>query len=586
MKNIVESVKSDDVKSVKDILKADQTKINARDETGQSLLGQACRNMNTEMMKLLIENGVDVNAADKNEIAPVHILASRGFVEGMAILLEENIDVNAVANTGFTALHYVNAPGRVEERVSIIRQLLEKGAKGYIANKNGDAPLNFAVEFFMDIQIVKALYKYADAYTISDRRALLLLKKAAEYGLKDLFMDVFQGSGEDVLQDEKSKDELVESIVKGGETDFLDILQQHNVQMREKKNVYGWTLAHHAARSGNPRMLRYLYEQDFDISVRNYNGDSPFNIAQKQNDTDMMNQIIELGGKESESVFPELKGKYLGQKTPGMIPEIFAPGIVSTEDYEGCSGWGKDMAYFIFQRWDKETPKLYIMNCVDGIWQKPETIPFGEAYGIGDFTVSPDGNSILFATRRDMDGNNCEWANIWKAEKTESGWSKPKIFDAPIHSNYQESYPCLAANGNLYFFSWRPGGYGKSDLYLSEFKDGIYLEPVNLGNTLNSINYEWDAYIAPDESYIIFSSVLPGGRCDNLHISFKMADGNWTRPQFMAGINSEYSDNRPYVTPDGKYLFFYSGRTGNGDIYWVDAKVIEKFKASSEGGIR
>jgi len=54
----------------------------------------------------------------------------------------------------------------------------------------------------------------------------------------------------------------------------------------------------------------------------------------------------------------------------------------------------------------------------------------------------------------------------------------------------------------------------------------------------------------------------------------------------MTGVNSEYSDNRPYVSPDGKYLFFYSGRTGNGDIYWVDAKVIERFRASGEGGIR
>ena len=34
----------------------------------------------------------------------------------------------------------------------------------------------------------------------------------------------------------------------------------------------------------------------------------------------------------------------------------------------------------------------------------------------------------------------------------------------------------------------------------------------------------------------------------------------------------------PYVTPDGKYIFFNSGRNGNWDIYWVDAKIIEELK--------
>ena len=49
--------------------------------------------------------------------------------------------------------------------------------------------------------------------------------------------------------------------------------------------------------------------------------------------------------------FPVLKGSYLGQKPPGMTPELFAPGLITTEDGEGCSGWGNDMEYFVFQRW-------------------------------------------------------------------------------------------------------------------------------------------------------------------------------------------------------------------------------------------
>lgn len=48
---------------------------------------------------------------------------------------------------------------------------------------------------------------------------------------------------------------------------------------------------------------------------------------------------------------PKLTGPYLGQKPPSLKSEIFAPGIISTEISEGCSGWGNEMEYFVFQRW-------------------------------------------------------------------------------------------------------------------------------------------------------------------------------------------------------------------------------------------
>jgi len=37
---------------------------------------------------------------------------------------------------------------------------------------------------------------------------------------------------------------------------------------------------------------------------------------------------------------PVIKGPYLGQEPPGMTPKLFAPGIIKTENNEGCSGWG------------------------------------------------------------------------------------------------------------------------------------------------------------------------------------------------------------------------------------------------------
>jgi len=43
-------------------------------------------------------------------------------------------------------------------------------------------------------------------------------------------------------------------------------------------------------------------------------------------------------------------------------------------------------------------------------------------------------------------------------------------------------------------------------------------------------------------------------------------------------INTEAGEYKPFVTYDGKYFFFSSSRSGNGDIYWVDAKTIEELR--------
>ncbi len=280
--------------------------------------------------------------------------------------------------------------------------------------------------------------------------------------------------------------------------------------------------------------------------------------------------------------FSQLSGPYLGQKPPGMTPELFAPGIITTDAIEGCSGWGKDMEYFIFQRRIDGRPQLYIMNLNNGIWSAPECLPFGEKYQVGDFTVAPDGETMVFASRISIDEiePESEGANIWIVKKTEAGWTEPEHIGLGINTKYHESYPCLAANNNLYFFSRRPGGYGDSDLYMSRFIAGEYQAPVNLGPKLNTKFHEWDTYIAADESYMIYCSTMPAGLGeDDLYVTFKKQDGSWSELVHMgAEINSDKSENRPYVSPDGRYLFYTSTKRGNRDIYWVDAKIIEDLK--------
>ncbi len=285
---------------------------------------------------------------------------------------------------------------------------------------------------------------------------------------------------------------------------------------------------------------------------------------------------------ETTSKFPVLKGPYLGQKPPGIKPEIFALGIISTDISEGCSGWGNHMEYFIFQRWINKKSRLYIMNQTKGVWSEPVLLPFVDKYQVGDFTIAPDGKTMTFASNILIEdiGSEGEGGNIWIVKITDTGWTEPRPIGPPVNTKYHDSYPSLAANGNIYFFSRKPGGFGKSDVYMSKFINNKYQTPVNLGININTKNHEWDTYIAPDESYMIYCSLMPGGLGDDdLYVTFKQGDGSWSKPVHMGKkINSEKSENRPYVSPDGKYFFYTSSKRGNRDIYWVDAKIIEELK--------
>ena len=289
-----------------------------------------------------------------------------------------------------------------------------------------------------------------------------------------------------------------------------------------------------------------------------------------------------LVAQENFTDFPELKGPYLGQKPPGLEPELFAPGIVSSDLHEGSSGFNLDNTHFVFQRIIDKKVRTYELERKNGSWTNPKLVPFADMMRNGDFVFAPDGKTLFFQSNVPIEGLKEEGvvSNIWMTKKTDTGWTKPEHLDFSINTDWLDSFASATADGTLYFFSRKPGGMGKSDLYKSHYKDGKYSEAINLGENFNTDEDEWDPFIAPDESYLIFCSTKAGGYgYDDFYISFRNPDLSWTRPVHMGEkINSEGSDNRPYVTPDGNYFFFTSTKRGNRDIYWVDAKIIETYR--------
>ena len=115
------------------------------------------------------------------------------------------------------------------------------------------------------------------------------------------------------------------------------------------------------------------------------------------------------------------------------------------------------------------------------------------------------------------------------------------------------------------------------DIYFAKFENGHYLEPVKLGNEINSEFFELDPFIAPDESWLIFQSNRNGGfgKMD-LYISFKdKVNNRWIDAINMGRvINSESAEYTGRLSLDKKYFFLMR----DGSIYWVNAKIIDDLK--------
>jgi len=305
---------------------------------------------------------------------------------------------------------------------------------------------------------------------------------------------------------------------------------------------------------------------------------------------------------------PILKGEYLGQEPPGMEGELFAPGIMSTGMPELNAVFfpgGKEVIYSIGvgeMKW-----VMVMIKEVDGAWTKPKIAPFSGDYGGVDPFVSFDGNRVYFCSNRPRNAEEeaREDYDIWYVDRVETGWLEPVNMGSPVNTDTHEFYPSLTREGTMYVQSRREGGIGQSDIYRLELQDGCYVTADCLPEPVNSPGFEGDAFIAPNESYIIVSTYRPEiniGRSSDLYISFRTDDGSWSNLINMGErVNGTGGENCQILSPCGKYLFYTSRRykdrktspfityddifaawsgpqNGLGDIYWIDAQIIEELR--------
>jgi hypothetical protein len=306
--------------------------------------------------------------------------------------------------------------------------------------------------------------------------------------------------------------------------------------------------------------------------------------------------------------FPELKGPYLGQKTPVEAPEPFAPGFITTGMYTRditITPDGKEL-YFCVSAYGFNL--IFYTREVDGHWSEPAPAPFIEDFNYMYYEphITPNGRKLLFLSNMPSPKRGEENEDIWAVDREGAEWGKPYNLGEPVNSEHREYFPSTTRDGSIYFtrqLNGEPVGY----IYRSRYVDGKYTQPQKLGPNVNCGRNHYNAFIDPDEKYIIVPVI---GREDSFgstdyYIVFRDDNDRWSEPVNMGELintrgGREYS---PYVSPDGKYFFFMTSRNrqvfmdsrflltfqelinkysrpqnGNADIFWVDAGIIEKLR--------
>jgi len=239
--------------------------------------------------------------------------------------------------------------------------------------------------------------------------------------------------------------------------------------------------------------------------------------------------MIFCGVLSADITFPVLTGPYLGQMPPGMTAELFSPGIFIKDQSLGCSGFLKDGTVLVFTSSnlysDWRLRPMYITQLKDGKWTEPQIAPFN-AFGPYNFTVGPDGETLYFTSLKSPDKSTymlLEQANIWAVKLEKNGWTEPIMFGTSLNTDqYYENYPSVTKSGTIYYMSYREDGIGKTDVYRSKNRDGVYAQTENLGPIINSTESDIDPFIDPDERYLIVcKNKLDGFGGWDLYIAFR-----------------------------------------------------------------
>ena len=256
--------------------------------------------------------------------------------------------------------------------------------------------------------------------------------------------------------------------------------------------------------------------------------------------------------------------------TVAVSPQIFAPGVISGPANDGSPTFAPDGHTLFFTRSTAAWGVILESHQTHGQWSEPEVAPFSGEYSDSSPGMAPDGSFILFVSLRPKDSAPADpaqkpqrVANLWRSNRTGSGWSKPERMPDSVNIGPSIWKPSVASDGTIYFVAIDAKG-GKR-LYSAAFKNGTYQQAQPLSFS-DGTTADVDPEIAPDGSFLVFCS--SGRRKDDPkdHLYIVLRKGSDWGPVTAIRYegdeqNGSSTDDEPHLGADHRTLYFSSDRS-------------------------
>lgn len=194
-------------------------------------------------------------------------------------------------------------------------------------------------------------------------------------------------------------------------------------------------------------------------------------------------------------------------------------------------------------------------------------------------TISVDGTVLVYTFRdttslkKDEDFKQSIWNGV--------EWEKSEFLQGRINTRDNEGAQCISADGRFLVFTGcnRADGKGSCDLYYASLgPDGQWSEPRNLGDSINTGQWETQPSLTADASALYF---IRGKNKDksisDIYVSYRRSDGRFSKAvRLPEPINTPEIESTPFIHFDGRSLFFASkGHVGMGGLDFFMSRMDE-----------